>query len=726
VYKRAKETLTAVELDCGETLKFELLNGEVRTLTLEDTSAAILLTNVDEIGDEADLGRTMYHFTCQVRIDGHPMTMERYVCSQETFYEPYVVNGMRIWFDAVKDIFDFLEEKHGACRPRKNARFALQDAQCPICTQEIVSWCPDEGNYVDVGRCYNGDDPWMGPYLGVDAHGGLDINHAKGTPLWAPIDFDDQFYFNSLQAGHNNNRWRGLRTWPDGTTWVLQAHHMVRLLVPEHTPLKAGTHYAEAAGVHVGTHEHSHFVFKVQEPADEEAEQPDDWVEITGEVVCDDALADESALAYPVLIGDVEVEVPRRYALHLQRPGRRESSTFLVPRAFAAEHDIPATKPQILLDPWIIFWQIFENKKQRAGDIRAEMAPLSPASTGAPVSFRSDGSRRGPDGGELRYHWTFGDGGYSTDGNPTHIYLEPGIYPVTLVIDDGRDRACCTQHITVDGDPLDVPGLALHAPDEFTFRRRPIHAMDVYGWPVRHTPHTLEFTARSTRPVPATRSVHLENAGGGTLADAGDLCITYAQGSGWLEVTHAGTGNEQSLGISVDGTGLVRGVYEAVVSIACPGAVNSPQSFRVLLDVPGEAPKAEVIVDDRDEGFYATPWFWVGHRFDRWEEPGYGGFYLVNGHRATEGEFCRFTPDLQAGTYQVRFHEASPLDPASRFDVRVRHRRGEDIVRVEPGESRLIGTFEFNEGTDGYVEILAGGSVGQVVADAVVFARVHE
>jgi hypothetical protein len=42
-------------------------------------------------------------------------------------------------------------------------------------------------------------------------------------------------------------------------------------------------------------------------------------------------------------------------------------------------------------------------------------------------------------------------------------------------------------------------------------------------------------------------------------------------------------------------------------------------------------------------------------------------------------------------------------------------------VRVRPTDSRDIGTFEFDEGTDGYVQIEAGGSKGLVIADAVLF-----
>jgi hypothetical protein len=43
---------------------------------------------------------------------------------------------------------------------------------------------------------------------------------------------------------------------------------------------------------------------------------------------------------------------------------------------------------------------------------------------------------------------------------------------------------------------------------------------------------------------------------------------------------------------------------------------------------------------------------------------------------------------------------------------------------VEPLKSRQIGRFEFNEGTDGYVQIEAEGATGLVVADAVHFKRV--
>lgn len=45
---------------------------------------------------------------------------------------------------------------------------------------------------------------------------------------------------------------------------------------------------------------------------------------------------------------------------------------------------------------------------------------------------------------------------------------------------------------------------------------------------------------------------------------------------------------------------------------------------------------------------------------------------------------------------------------------------------MEPAKSLLIGVFEFDEGMDGFVEILAEGSTGQVLVDAVLFEKIAE
>jgi hypothetical protein len=303
---------------------------------------------------------------------------------------------------------------------------------------------------------------------------------------------------------------------------------------------------------------------------------------------------------------------------------------------------------------------------------------------------------------------------------------------VTLVVDDGVQRASSTQHVAVDGEPVDLPGLAIAALEEVTFRRRPLHSMDVYGRPVPFIPHTLEFVARpKSRPRPAAKTVLLQNAGAGKLSD-GQFKIEHCDVAGWLKITGSGSGNLQRLTVAVDASRLKPklGSYVAVVTVDCPHALNSPQSFRVHLSVPEQPPPSTVTLDNLDEACYATPYFWLAPRFHYGWPKGYRDTYLTNAARPIEGEFVRFRPDLAAGTYAVSFAEQTPFRPSKqtgpdiRFAVRVRHRHGTDTIWAEPLESQSIGTFEFDEGTDGYVEIQAGGAQGIVVADAIVFERV--
>jgi len=276
VRKRAKDTLTAVELNRGETLEFARLDGSVVRLTLVSTSAEIISTTLKELRVEEDAAVTSYRFRCCLQVDNETVELEREIATQASFYEPWEIAGLRLWFDAVDDIFTFLTETHGDCRPRKHARFGIQDAAARICPEPLHPWCPLPEGGLHIQDCYRGEDCWLGAYNGASAHGGLDINHAPGTPLWAPLDFQDHFYFNSLEMGHNNNRWRGIRHWANGALWILQAHHMTRLRIPEHTPVAKGAQFADGAGVLSGAAHHSHFVFKIHDEG--ETVMLDPWI----------------------------------------------------------------------------------------------------------------------------------------------------------------------------------------------------------------------------------------------------------------------------------------------------------------------------------------------------------------------------------------------------------------------------------------------------------------
>lgn len=263
----SKATLTPAELNIGEALIYIRREGIPVMFRLVDTDAEIMRDDED--------AHMVYRFWCVIDINGKKHTLEREVPTQKTFYEPWVIDGVRVFFDAVSNIFvpdgGFMlekDERHGIyCQPGKKARFALQDADVSICPERMHLWCRLPEGELNIKDCYRGENCWMGTYNRREAHGGLDINHPACTPLYAPFDLDDQFYFNSVAAGDNNNRWRGLRNWDDGTTWIIQAHHMTALTVPEHTPLKAGTQFALGAGVWSGCTDHSHFVFKVVQHA---------------------------------------------------------------------------------------------------------------------------------------------------------------------------------------------------------------------------------------------------------------------------------------------------------------------------------------------------------------------------------------------------------------------------------------------------------------------------
>ena len=273
--RRSKPTLTPFGLNHDQTLRFTLRDGRVWEMTLLRTSAEVVARDYAAYGyrdpghESGDI--SAYAFTCEVLVNGRAHHLRREVGTQSSFYEPWEFDGVRLWFDAAtcafKDDGGFIAEKDWRqgliCMPAHKARFAVQEAASSICPEPLHPWYANDSGRLDIRQCYNGEDCWMGPYGGGAAHCGLDINMPAGTVLSAPISFDDHYLLRATAAGFKNNAWRGVRRWPDGSEWWLESAHMIRITAPERTPLKAGTDYAIAAGVFVGSHEHTHFNFQV-------------------------------------------------------------------------------------------------------------------------------------------------------------------------------------------------------------------------------------------------------------------------------------------------------------------------------------------------------------------------------------------------------------------------------------------------------------------------------
>ncbi len=263
----ATDTLSAVELDVGDRLHFRLPDGQVRVIAVR--SAAAEVESRGRGWNGPDDGVLRYRMSCTLEIDGHPVELVRTVPSRQNFGEPYRLFGLRIWLDSAGDLSQFLTDTHGGtdatagCFSSHAVRLAVWEDRARICPMLLHPWCPLPPDGFGPEDCYRGEDTWLGPFCGREAHNGLDINHPAGTVLWAPLAFDEHEMFNSIANGDNNNRWRGTHHWDDGSTWVLQSHHLIRLLVPTDRPIPAGMAYAESAGAYIDAVEHSHFVFRV-------------------------------------------------------------------------------------------------------------------------------------------------------------------------------------------------------------------------------------------------------------------------------------------------------------------------------------------------------------------------------------------------------------------------------------------------------------------------------
>jgi len=276
--RTAKTTVTPFLLDLDETLVFTRADGGVVRVTLRRTWAEVTARDYGRYGYcGLEDGISAYAFGCELDVNGEAVALRREAGSPGSFSEPWTGHGVWIWLDAVQDIFrehgGFLGEKDWrmglVCQPLRRARFAIQDATLGICPEPVGPWCGLPEGGLRIEQCYNGEDCWMGPYRGDRAHCGLDINMPVGARLTAPIAFDDQFLFHTVEAGFGNNRWRGIRRWPDGSEWQLQAHHLVDLLVPDRTPLARGAAYATTAGTAYGAHPHTHFLFRIIEQGGE-------------------------------------------------------------------------------------------------------------------------------------------------------------------------------------------------------------------------------------------------------------------------------------------------------------------------------------------------------------------------------------------------------------------------------------------------------------------------
>jgi PKD repeat protein len=84
-------------------------------------------------------------------------------------------------------------------------------------------------------------------------------------------------------------------------------------------------------------------------------------------------------------------------------------------------------------------------------------ADFTPSCTFLDCGFDSSGSVD-PDGSIASFAWTFGDGGTSTEADPSHSFATAGAYDVTLTVTDNQGATdSVTTALTVTAEPVDSP-----------------------------------------------------------------------------------------------------------------------------------------------------------------------------------------------------------------------------------------------------------------------------
>ncbi len=120
----------------------------------------------------------------------------------------------------------------------------------------------------------------------------------------------------------------------------------------------------------------------------------------------------------------------------------------------------------------------------------------------------------------------------------------------------------------------------------------------------------------------------------------------------------------------------------------------------------------------------------LGGWYDSTTVPGYQGLaYKQDGNTGKGTKSVTFAPDIPiVGTYEVYLWWTEHIGRATNVPVDIHYTGGTETVTVNQQTSgsqwNLLGTFEFEAGSDGNVVIRTTGTNGFVVADAVRFVRI--
>lgn len=351
----------------------------------------------------------------------------------------------------------------------------------------------------------------------------------------------------------------------------------------------------------------------------------------------------------------------------------------------------------------------------------------NPANTGTPVNLSVTASDQ--DGWIASYAWRFGDGNNGSGSSPTHVYANPGIYTAEVTVTDNEGAT------TVD--TVDVQVTSATGPIEVVVDNKDSGFSTTGSWTESNAVDEYNNSSLWTKTLGASATWTPE------LTAAG----TYRVYAWWSAVKIGGVHDrDSSAEYQIHHS---EGVDQVIANQDLqPGQWNLLGTFAfhagragyvALVRDEGDSPEStsadairftpvsetEIIVDNKDPGFSTTGSWTESNAIDE-----YANSSLWT---KTANATATWIPSLPvAGTYQVyawwsRTKSGGAHDRDSAADYIIHHGEGVDHVMMDqdfsPGRWNLLGTYAFDAGSAGYVELLrdVGETPESTSADAIKF-----
>lgn len=165
----------------------------------------------------------------------------------------------------------------------------------------------------------------------------------------------------------------------------------------------------------------------------------------------------------------------------------------------------------------------------------------------------------------------------------------------------------------------------------------------------------------------------------------------------------------------------------AIGKLPSPDQVDIPANIQYIVEDPASLPG---IVVDNTEAVLVGDWKHSVHT-----PPFVGASYIHDMKEKKGQKSATFTPLLpKGGIYEVRVSHNTNVRRANGVPIRIRHAKGETVVKINEGERapinhlfRSLGKYDFHKGNCGFVRFETTGTEGKyVIVDSVQFILVEE